>query len=83
MLTALKGKPWLALFSVFATVIGVWGVTRLAAPRSPWARRTYDERKLARAGERAARWSRRRDRVFTLIAGADSPDPPDSRDSPT
>ncbi|MCK9899913.1 hypothetical protein CC117_21840 [Parafrankia colletiae] len=83
MLTALKGKPWLALFSVFATVIGVWGVTRLAAPRSPWARRTYDERKLARAGERAARWNRRRERVFALIAGADSPGPPDSRGSPT
>jgi hypothetical protein len=75
VLTALKGKPWMTMFSVFVTLLGIWGVLRLAAPRSPWARRRYDERKMARAEERAARWNRRRERVFSLIAGADSPDP--------
>lgn len=78
VLTALKGKPWVTMFSVFVTVLGIWGVLRLAAPRSPWARRRYDERKMARAEARAARWNRRRERAFSLIAGADSPDSPDS-----
>ncbi|OAA27352.1 hypothetical protein UG55_10083 [Frankia sp. EI5c] len=76
VLTAVKGKPWVAMFSVFVTVLGIWGATRLAAPRSPWARRRYDGRKLARAEERDMRWGRRRERAFSLIAGADSPDPP-------
>ncbi|OHV34775.1 hypothetical protein [Pseudofrankia saprophytica] len=74
VLTAIKGKPWVAMFSVFVTVVGIWGVLRLAAPGSPWARRHYDQGKMARAGERAARWGRRRERAFSLIAGADSPD---------
>lgn len=79
VLTAVKGKPWVAMFSVFATIVGIWGVTRLAAPHSPWARRRYDERKMARASARAARWSRRRERLFSLVAGADSPDSADQR----
>ncbi len=74
VLTAIKGKPWVAMFSVFVTVLGIWGVTRLAAPRSPWARRRYDPPKMARARQRAERWDRRRDRAFSLLAGADSPD---------
>jgi hypothetical protein len=76
VLTAVKGKPWVALCSVFVTLVGIWGVARLAAPRSPWARRRYDPRKMARATRRAERWDRRRDRAFSLIAGARSPDSP-------
>ncbi len=39
LITALKGKPWLALFAPFATVAGLIGALRLATPTSPWARR--------------------------------------------
>jgi hypothetical protein len=74
VLTAIKGKPWVALFSVFVTVVGIWGVLRLAAPHSLWARRRYDPPKMTRAKERSARWDSRRDRVISLIAGADTPD---------
>ncbi|ADP80046.1 hypothetical protein [Pseudofrankia inefficax] len=76
VLTAIKGKPWTAMFSVFVTVLGIWGATRLAAPRSPWARRRYDPPKLARATRRAERWDSRRERAFSLIAGAEGPDAP-------
>jgi lysyl-tRNA synthetase class 2 len=74
VITALKGKPWLALFSVTLPVVGLVGAVRLATPASPWARRRYRRRPglLDRAADRAARWNRRKQRLITLIGGAPS-----------
>jgi hypothetical protein len=78
VVTALKGKPWLALLSVTLPVVGFVGAVRLAAPASPWARRRYRHRAdlLGRATRRAARWNRRKQRLITLIGGAPSPTEP-------
>ncbi|WP_308195794.1 hypothetical protein KZZ52_12060 [Dactylosporangium sp. AC04546] len=73
VITALKGKPWLALLSVATPFAGVIGALRLATPSSPWARRRYGERQLARASARAAVWSRRKDRLITMLGGVPSP----------
>jgi hypothetical protein len=72
VITALKGKPWLALLSLSATVVGVIGAVRLAKPGSPWARYRYKDRPdlLARAERRAERWEARKHRYITLLAGA-------------
>ena len=72
VITALKGKPWLALLSLSATVVGLIGSIRLAKPGSPWARYRYRDRPdlLARAQRRAEMWERRKLRYITLLAGA-------------
>jgi hypothetical protein len=75
LITALKGKPWLALFSTCATVVGVVGALRMAEPESPWARRWYGPDKCAAAARRAAPWKRRKARLISLIGGKPSPVP--------
>lgn len=75
LVTALKGKPWLALLSTCITIFGVIGALRLATPDSPWARRRYDVEKCAEAGRRAAPWMRRKARFVSLIGGSPSPVP--------
>jgi hypothetical protein len=74
--TALKGKPWLALLSVAVPVAGLVGAVRLATPNSPWARRRYRDRRdlIDRAARRQTRWTRRKQRLITLIGGAPNPD---------
>jgi hypothetical protein len=74
LVTALKGKPWLALLSTFVTFAGIVGAIRLAAPTSPWARRRYSPREIERATRRAAPWVRRKQRLVTLIGGSPSPE---------
>lgn len=71
-LTIFKGKPRLGLIGVFIPAVSLVGAMRLAAPRSPWARRFYDRdgRKLARSLARFGRIEARRRRVGDAIAGA-------------
>ncbi len=73
LVTALKGKPWLAFFSTFATVVGVVGAIRLATPESPWARRRYSAEKCEEAALRTAPWKRRKGHLISLIGGKPSP----------
>jgi hypothetical protein len=67
-----KGKPLLGLIGLFVPFVSLAGAVRLAAPRSPWARRFYkpDGRRLARAEARWARRDARRRRLSDVIAGA-------------
>ena len=71
--TAAKGKPWMALASVFVTAIGVIGAVRLATPQSPWARRRYGREALERAARRSAPWTWRKQRLISLIGGSPTP----------
>ena len=68
----LKGKLVLGLVGIFLPFASLAGVLRLAAPRSPWARRWYkaDGRKLERSKARWRRINARRKRVADLVAGA-------------
>ena len=72
VVTALKGKLWLALLSVLVGAIGVVGALRLGYPNSPWGRRRYAHRpaKLARATRRGDRWDRRKNWLVTALGGA-------------
>jgi hypothetical protein len=76
VLTILKGKPLLGMVGIFFVPCSVVGSVRLAAPRSPWARRFYkpDGKKIERSRERWRRIKARRRRVSDLIAGAPAPD---------
>ena len=67
----LKGKYTVGTVALFLPVVGIVGSIRLAKPDSPWARRWYDERKLARARDRyEMSWMARfEDRVLDLIGG--------------
>ncbi len=73
VVTALKGKPWMAFFSTFITVIGVFGAIRLAAPDSPWARRRYSAERRAEATRRALPWKHLKARLISLIGGKPNP----------
>ncbi len=74
VITAFKGKTWLALLSVVFPLAGLIGAIRLARPASPFARWRYSSRpsKAERATEREARWARRRRSTYNAIAGAPS-----------
>jgi hypothetical protein len=72
LVTALKGKFWLALLGTFVPFVGIVGAVRMATPNSPWARRRYDEKALERAKNRSAPWDRRKHRLVSLIGGAPS-----------
>ncbi|GAB3682623.1 hypothetical protein [Angustibacter aerolatus] len=69
VVTALKGKIWMAILSVPVWVVGLVGAVRLARPDSPWARRRYDAATLERAEERSRRWDRARHTFVTLVGG--------------
>jgi hypothetical protein len=68
----LKGKPVLGLIGIFIPLVSLVGAVRLAAPRSPWARRRYGPSgaKLERSKTRWRRIQARRRRVGNAIAGA-------------
>jgi len=70
----LKGKPMLGLLGLFIPLFSAVGICRLAAPRSPWARRFYPQGsgKLERSEERFARIAARRLRLSNAVAGAPS-----------
>ncbi len=80
LVTALKGKFWLALLSTFVTFVGIVGALRLATPGSPWARRRYDADEIERARRRAAPWDHRKQRIVSLIGGSPSPESAGSGD---
>jgi hypothetical protein len=63
----MKGKVWTGLIGLFITVVAVVGAFRLARPGSPWARRRYDEHKLARAARRENRTRRPLQRLGTAL----------------
>jgi hypothetical protein len=76
VITAVKGKPIVAILGLFIWVVAIAGAVRLAKPNSPWAQRRYQpgSAKLARAEARfgpayQARWNRVRD----LVGGAPNP----------
>jgi len=76
-----KGKYRMALFGAFLPLIALFGALRLARPRSRWARRHYDDHRLAHARRRDARWESRYGRfgdwASDFVAGKPSaPDPP-------
>ena len=75
VITALKGKYWLALLSVPLWGLGIVGAIRLGRPDSPWGRRRYRENsaKRARAQRRAERWRRSQQRVIDAVAGPANP----------
>jgi hypothetical protein len=50
-----KGKVWTGVIGLFISLVALVGAIRLARPGSLWARRRYDERKLARAAARERR----------------------------
>jgi hypothetical protein len=66
----LKGRRLLGLAGMFLPFISLVGAARLASPDSPWARRFYKAKKLARAERRWARIRARRRRFAEAIAGA-------------
>lgn len=71
--TALKGKYPTALLGLFIGPVAWVAAVRLARPTSPWARRRYGPKKLARAQRRAAafddRWAPIRRHWDDLIGG--------------
>lgn len=73
VLTCLKGKLTLALFSIFVPPIGVVTVVRLARPQSIWAQLFYTPEKVDRARERFdpshARLEGLKHRLADLIGG--------------
>jgi hypothetical protein len=76
VITILKGKPLMGMVGIFLVPFSLVGSVRLAAPRSPWARRFYDPdgKKIERSRDRWRRIQRRRRRVSDFIAGAPTPD---------
>lgn len=75
----LKGRLFLGLIGIFIPLASILGVCRLAAPRSPWARRFYDPhgRKLARSQARFERSKARQRRLADAIAGSPGVPPAD------
>jgi hypothetical protein len=70
----LKGKPLLGLLGVFVPLLSIVGCARLAAPRSPWARRRYAPggHRMMRSETRFKRIRERRSRFMNAIGGAPS-----------
>ena len=75
--TFTKGKLTLGLLAVFLPGVGAVGASRLAKPRSLWARRFYDEAKLARTRRRhenpQSALHQLHERLDELIGGAPTP----------
>jgi hypothetical protein len=59
-----KGKYRAALFGLFLPPVAVVGAFRLARPKSMWARRRYDAKRLEHATRRAAEFDKRWDRYL-------------------
>ena len=69
ILAILKGKPMLGMIGIFIPIVSLVATIRLAAPRSPWARRFYKDKKLGRSQARFARIAARHKRVVDAILG--------------
>lgn len=75
LLSATKGRVFLAVIGMFIPIAGMVGAIQLARPNSIWARRLYDQRKLARAQQRydpTKRLTRFGTFLSDLLAGAPS-----------
>ena len=75
LLSAAKGRVFLAVIGMFIPIVAMVGAIQLARPTSIWARRLYEPGKLARAEKRYAptsRISRLGTRLSDLLAGAPS-----------
>ncbi|WP_242907656.1 hypothetical protein [Actinomadura terrae] len=74
LVALVKGKVWTGLIGLFIGIVAIVGAIRLARPNSPWARRRYGDRKLARAAARDRRlrgpFQRLGTRLSDLIAGS-------------
>jgi hypothetical protein len=74
LVAILKGRPVLGVIGVFVPLLAMVAAIRLGRPASPWARRRYGERKLARARRRFPPGRRTRwDRLVDVFAGAPQP----------
>ena len=83
LLSAAKGRVFLAVLGMFIPILGMVGAIQLARPHSIWARRLYDPHKLARAEKRYGpekRLSRLGVWLSDLLAGAPSERVPRSED---
>jgi hypothetical protein len=81
LMALLKGKPALALVSVFVPAVGLLAAARLAKPGSPWARCLYvrNLRKAARAQARhggGSRFERVQRTIADLVGGRHGPATP-------
>jgi hypothetical protein len=75
VISFLKGRIGLGVVAIFIPLLGLWAACRLANPRSPWARRFYDESKLERSRKRFPpdrRGARVRSAFFDAIGGKPS-----------
>jgi hypothetical protein len=71
LIAILKGRAVLGVVGVFIPLLALVAALRLARPNSPWARRRYDERRMARARHRFPPGRRTRwDRLVDVFAGA-------------
>jgi hypothetical protein len=72
----IKGRLLLGVLGLFVPIFAAVGAVRLAQPNSPWARRRYSPKRLARAQARfaehrtLARW---RHRIIDVVVGAPTP----------
>lgn len=69
VLAILKGKPLMGVIGIFIPLLSLTGAIRLASPGSPWARRRYRGKKLARSQARWQRIRARRKRVIDTVLG--------------
>jgi hypothetical protein len=73
LVAILKGRPVLGVVGVFVPFLALVAALRLGRPTSPWARRRYDERRMARSWRRFPPGRRTRwDSLVDLFAGASS-----------
>jgi hypothetical protein len=82
LLSAAKGRVFLAVIGLFIPFAAMIGAFQLARPNSIWARRRYDAHKLERAQKRygpTTRLARLGTRMSDLLAGAPTEDKPASQ----
>lgn len=75
LLSAAKGRVFLAVLGMFIPIAGIVGALQLARPNSFWARRWYGAHKLARANRRygpGSAFARAGTMLSDLLAGAPS-----------
>jgi hypothetical protein len=71
LIAILKGRAVLGVVGVFLPLLALVAALRLARPTSPWARRRYDARRMARARNRFPPGRRTRwDRLVDVFAAA-------------
>ncbi len=85
IISFMKGRIGLGTLAIFIPFLGLWGALRLGKPTSPWGRRRYTGKKLARAEARFPPDSlghRMRDGFLNAIGGRPSLPDPTSQTAP-